>query len=96
MSLSLNNLINELVELQENLGNTGYDGDPDVSLAIQPHYPFEHRIARVVAHCSRCGYSADDCGCADDGLEPDIKVYIAEGGQVGYLSGSAAEVAWSG
>lgn len=53
-----------------------FDEDAEVRLAIQPSYPFEHRLDDFVA-------------------EADGKVYLAEAGQVGYLSGEArAELGW--
>lgn len=59
-----------------------YDGDTVVMLAIQPRYPFEHRIGEVV-------------GTGRAGI--DEKVFIGEGGQVGYLDEKAgAAMGWSG
>lgn len=42
-------LLSELIELCENIKVElgGADIDPEVRLAIQPHWPFEHRIASV-------------------------------------------------
>lgn len=65
---TVRDLINELEE---------FDPDAEVRLAIQPQWPFEHRIADV-----------QSVPATDDRREV---VYLADGGQVGYLSSEARE-----
>ena len=66
-----------------------YDDDTEVRLAIQPNYPFQHTIARVV-----------EVDLAADSEEEDdaTVVYIAEGGQLysaPYLPAAASgELGW--
>ena len=77
-----------------------FDGDAEVRLAVQPNWPFENSIAHVISReemdRDSCE-SSDEDNDADQGDDPDAQetntvVYIAEGGQLGYLSGDA----WSG
>ena len=94
--------VSELLELLEDMPE-----DAEVRLAHQPSWPFEYSIDQVVEvdgksdHCTECGYQWPvhaEKGCdetePDDTDEPSI-VYLAEGEQLGYLSGFATEaVGW--
>lgn len=58
----------------------GMPQDAEVRLAHQPNYPLEYRINDV----------------ADATVDGETIVYIAEGGQVGYLPTEAVEaLAWN-
>lgn len=77
MEMRLSELIERLTELQEELADEGTE-DAVVRLAMQPSYPLEHRICTEVV-----AVESDDA--------PTAKVvYIAEGGQVGYLAGAVS------
>jgi len=84
-----------------------YDLDTEVRLATQPSWPFEYGIGDIASvgpdePCPSCGRGSDQGhdpdGCERDG-EPwptETVVYIAEAGQIGYLSGLAATaVGWA-
>lgn len=79
--------------------------DAEVRLAIQPSWPFEHRIGNVVEVNlnSEEHEACDGEGCAEcqstgrtnaDG--EDVVVYIGEGGQIGYLPGAVKDEVFSG
>ena len=95
-------LIERLTELAEDFP------DAEVRLAIQPSWPFEYSIENVVGPYE-LGEAAreraldrgreydpedvdDDPEDVDD--EEPLVVYLAEGGQLGYLSGAAKTAAW--
>lgn len=79
-------------------------GDFEVKLAVQPSWPFEHRIASVIgpdeiqdrineeAECPEHeGYLIGHANC-DVEFEQEERpsvIYIAEGGQDGYLNSDA-------
>lgn len=66
-----------VVELIEILEEAAsYDPDMEVRLAFQPRWPFEHSI----------GATAEAVG-----EDESSTFYIAEGHQIGYLPGEAAE-----
>lgn len=66
--------LRELIDELERCAESHGD-DTEVRLAIQPTWPFEHSIEQVVI------------GNGDDDGEYRNIVYIAEGGQIGYLPG---------
>lgn len=66
-------VVSELIALLQD-----FDGDTEVRLAIQPSWPFEHRVGQV----------ALVAGLDGEG-DADI-VYIGEGEQLGYLAQEAA------
>ena len=70
--------LSELLELLEDIQDSFPDEDPEVRLAIQPQWPFEHSIRSV-------GYLEG---------EGAPVVYISEGVQLGYLPRAAQDVAW--
>jgi hypothetical protein len=82
--------IRELIEQLEDLANEHGD-DVEVRFAHQPSWPFEYAISRVEA----VNVSEDDEGYGDKVEEVEsgaVVVYLAEGSQLGYLPGAAAQV----
>ena len=88
-------LIERLTELAEDFP------DAEVRLATQPSWPFEYSIENVVGPYE-LGEAARE-RALDRGREYDpedvddeepLVVYLAEGGQLGYLSGAANTAAW--
>jgi len=67
--------VSELIEHLEDHVSNG-DGNLEVRLAMQPNWPFEYRIDEQ---------STSDVQATNDA------VYLAEGGQIGYLPGDVAE-----
>lgn len=53
----------------------GYDADTEVRLAVEPMWPFEHRISDV----------------AEAVIDGETVLYIGDGGQTRYLPGEAQE-----
>ena len=68
--------VSGLIEHLQNM-----DPEATVRLAIQPSWPFEHEVGRVVE-----AYDQDP-----DSDDAENVVFIGEGHQVGYLSGWARD-----
>lgn len=74
--------------------------DAEVRLAVQPSWPFEHTIRRVIspedvadaAHERAAEQGVDFYDDYDPAGDP--VVYLAEGGQIGYLPASTSAAAW--
>ena len=67
-------------ELKEMIA--GLDDDIEVRLAMQPTWPFEYDISSVEV------MDIDDA-------EPDRRVYLVEGRQIGYLPGDVtSQLGW--
>lgn len=94
--------VSELIEILEDM-----DQDAEVRLAFQPNWPFEHSIGQVAdmsqaeSYCEECeilwdAHSENKNPCdeerpnGEDENQENV-VYIAEGGQMGYLPGNASE-----
>lgn len=79
--------LSDLIERLQDLA-AECDTDPEVQLAVQPSWPFAHRLTDVVL----VDLDADDDGepapqtCY---APPRRVVYLGEGGQIGYLTGIA-------
>jgi hypothetical protein len=73
--------LNELIEQLQELADNGL-GEADVRLAIQPSWPFEHSIGRIVT--SDDGLPDEDDDEEDD--DDEAVIYIGEGSQLGYLN----------
>ena len=78
--------------------------DPDILLAMQPSWPFEHRISKVVLHDPMVEWD-EDYGPEPATDDPDHgawvldreqtsakpkTIFIGEGGQQGYLRGGVS------
>lgn len=73
--------ISELIEELEAIQDAYPDRDPEVRLAIQPQWAFEHSIHSI--------------SCLEDPEGEDAPVvYLSEGVQLGYLPGAVKDVAW--
>ncbi|WP_040486307.1 hypothetical protein [Lutibaculum baratangense] len=89
MTMRLSDLIERLQDLAAEC-----DTDPEVQLAVQPSWPFAHRLTDVVL----VDLDADDDEPPSDVTAyapPRRIVYLGKGGQIGYLPGIAkAELGW--
>ena len=77
--------------------------ETEVRLAIQPHYPFEHEVEQAVgvsrhAFVQSTDKDADEYQCGkceepedEHPAEAETVFYIAEGYQLGYLSGDVSD-----
>jgi hypothetical protein len=81
MTKTLRDLIDELEELAEEHGD-----DVEVRMAQQPNWPFEYSVDAVVAVVN---VDEDEEGEVEPKAGEPIVVYLAEGRQLGYLSGFA-------
>lgn len=100
--------VGELIEqLQDLIDCEEASPDAEVRLAVQPGWPFEHALGRVVVPAPRCGECdvesglahGDGCpdgpglvgGSAGDDDETAKTVYLGEAGQLGYLPSTVRE-----
>lgn len=85
--------LSDLIERLQDLA-AECDTDPEVQLAVQPSWPFAHRLSDVIL----VDLDADDDEPLPDtaAQEPPRRVvYLGEGGQIGYLPGIAkGELGW--
>lgn len=90
MSVRLAELIVHLQNIQDDLGEI----DPEVRLAIQPRWAFEHSIGDLndiivvdLKETDPDNYDEPEDKAAAAAEEPEHIVYIGEGTQLGYLPG---------
>ena len=116
--MTLSELISHLVDqarelnpdIEVDIDAIGYlEVDPYVLLAMQPSWPFEHRIDEVVLHDPMVEWD-EDYGPQPPADDPDAQawhddraltlekpktIFIGEGGQQAYLrSGASALLGW--
>lgn len=84
--MTIDELIARLEEYREELG-----GECEVRVMTQQNWPFENRIVGL-ASGQEINDQDDDEG--DDDVDTDQIVYIVEGGQLGYGSKRAWDVAY--
>lgn len=84
--MTIDELIERLEEYRDELG-----GQSEVRLMTQQNWPFENRIAGLA---SGEEINDRDEGEDDEDVDTDQVVYIVEGGQLGYGSKRAWDVAY--
>ncbi len=68
--------LRELIEILERMAEQHDADEVEVRLAQQPSWPLEYKVGRVILH-------ADNKG---------VVLYVAEGEQMGYLSGDVSKM----
>lgn len=89
--MTLSDLIERLQDLAAEC-----DTDPEVQLAVQPSWPFAHRLSDVILVDLDADADDDEPPSDVTAQEPPrLVVYLGEGGQIGYLPGAAkGELGW--
>ena len=84
--MTIDELIERLEEYRDELG-----GQSEVRLMTQQNWPFENRIAGLTSGEEINNRDEDE---DDEDVDTDQVVYIVEGGQLGYGSKRAWDVAY--
>ena len=86
--MNLNELIDRLEEYRDELG-----GEADVRMMTQQHWPFENDIYGLASGEEINNPEDEEDAAEGEDVEHDKVVYIVEGGQLGYGSKRAWDVA---
>ena len=82
--------VQELMEMLEDMPQ-----DAEVRLAMQPNWPFEYSIGRVIEPAEMAEFAEDAAKDGGNDFDSDDEipeaVYIGEGTQLGYLPGLVSQ-----
>lgn len=87
--MTLNEMIQQLIDLRDEHGGEDNGDNIEVRLAIQPRWAFEHAISDIVAVDLNDTSDEEEDGEPPAEEEEKVVVYIGEGQQLGYLPGVA-------